>query len=97
MPLSQNTLTFQAVGIKDICVFNSNNVKCMLQSKILQKNLIDMCTKKDKKLRNLFLNPKSAANKDTNIQTSSSEITGSKKEDTLIPDTSQPHDGEEIE
>jgi len=72
MPISQNTLTFSAIGIKDICVFNSNNTKCVIQSKILQKNLIDICTKKDKILRNLFLNPSSENNKDIPNSTSTS-------------------------
>jgi len=80
MPVSQNKLTFSAITIKDICVFNSNNTKCMLQAKILQKNLIDICTTKDKVLRNLFLNPSSEANKDNALTlTTNATATASSK------------------
>lgn len=56
--MSEKETSFDNVTNYNICVVNSSDYKCIIESKILQKNLINTCTSKDPALQNEWLYPK---------------------------------------
>jgi len=57
-------MTFSAVRNIDICIYNDIPNKCIIESKVLQKNILDICTKKDALLRKQYTDPFAAIKKE---------------------------------